>query len=198
MFSSTARHTQTQSALLMHLSVTPAAGVQRVVSLQAARCTRSQTVGAAVVLHWWGMEIHGFGGAFQSMDDVSCVRIMPYAYITDNPHSFDCTGSLFCALADRYQAHMAVLITCYVSVTALQGSMAFFSSFPSQFGLALASAAVSTPTGIISDAAVMAASTRVRCHALPCAIAMHCSAARLVTFHACRCTCCTQRGVWYA
>lgn len=71
------------------------------------------------------------------------------------------TGNALCALADRLSIHMTMLMTCYIGVTALQTIMMLFTSFSSQLVLAIVSAAISSPWGVISDAAVMAAVPRV-------------------------------------
>lgn len=85
----------------------------------------------------------------------------------DNPtppccHTPTPTGNALCALADRFSIHMTMLMCCYIGVTALQTIMMLFSSFSAQLVLAIVSAAISSPWGVISDAAVMAAVPRVR------------------------------------
>jgi len=70
-------------------------------------------------------------------------------------------GSIAAALADRLGSHRLVLLFCFLAATALQSSVAFFSSFPSQFILTLGMSTVWTGASIIGDAAVMAASTHV-------------------------------------
>ena len=85
-----------------------------------------------------------------------------YAYcVLATLHTITHSGNALCALSDRLSMHMVMLMSCYIGVTALQTVMMLFSSFSAQLLLAIASAAVSSPWGVISDAAVMAAVPRV-------------------------------------
>ncbi|KAL4423566.1 hypothetical protein ABPG77_004606 [Micractinium sp. CCAP 211/92] len=69
-------------------------------------------------------------------------------------------GSLIAGLADRWGAHRFLLLACYLAVTWIQGLMALpaFASFSAMLALTAASSCVYTPSQILADAAVMAAS----------------------------------------
>ncbi|KAL4431140.1 hypothetical protein ABPG75_006396 [Micractinium tetrahymenae] len=69
-------------------------------------------------------------------------------------------GSLIAGLADRWGAHRPLLLACYLAVTWIQGLMALpvFASFGAMLALTIASSCVYTPSQILADAAVMAAS----------------------------------------
>lgn len=70
-------------------------------------------------------------------------------------------GSLIAALADRLQAHRALLVGTFLACIAAQGAMAAVSGFPAMLVLTVAASAVWTPSSIIADASVMAAADHV-------------------------------------
>ncbi|GAB4822224.1 hypothetical protein N2152v2_009270 [Parachlorella kessleri] len=67
-------------------------------------------------------------------------------------------GSLIAALADRWQAHRFMLVGTFVASVVFQSSMALTGAFPLILVLTVLASVVLTPSSIIADASVMAAS----------------------------------------